>query len=162
MTQIEQVKAEIERRMAEYKKVGGFFTGRGIGPKSSAVDYYYTEDEAILAFIESLEKERDTSFESAWGAYVNSRGGGAITTNVKTLSKQFYELGCIHAAVLYDDIEHERQRRQEAEKPKGLDEAASNKKMAANLSSELHNLKVRGLIKENTYEKYKDWLKTIH
>ncbi len=49
----------------------------------------------------------------------------------------------------------------QSQEPQGLDEAASNKKMAANLSSELHNLKVRGLIKENTYEKYKDWLKTI-
>ena len=37
-----------------------------------------------------------------------------------------------------------------------------NKKMAANLISELCNLKVRGLIKESTYEKYKDWLKSLY
>ena len=156
MTHIEQIKAHIHDLEAQLVKGA---SASQVSMESACKAEAYNE---VLAFIESLEKERDTSFESAWGAYVNSRGGGAITTNVKTLSKQFYELGCIHAAVLYDDIEHERQRRQEAEKPKGLDEAASNKKMAANLSSELHNLKVRGLIKENTYEKYKDWLKTIH
>ena len=33
------------------------------------------------------------------------------------------------------------------------------KKMAENLISELHNLKMRGLIKESTFEKYKAWLK---
>ena len=36
-----------------------------------------------------------------------------------------------------------------------------NKKMAGNLISELHNLKMRGLIKESTFEKYKVWLKKI-
>ena len=36
-----------------------------------------------------------------------------------------------------------------------------NEKMAGNLISELHNLKMRGLIKASTFEKYKAWLKEI-
>lgn len=34
-----------------------------------------------------------------------------------------------------------------------------NEKMAGNLISELHNLKMRGLIKESTFDKYKIWIK---
>ena len=40
-------------------------------------------------------------------------------------------------------------------------EKYDNKKMAGNLISELHNLKMRGLIKESTFEKYKAWIKEI-
>lgn len=36
-----------------------------------------------------------------------------------------------------------------------------NEKMAGNLISELHNLKMRGLIKVSTFEKYKTWIKEI-
>jgi len=39
------------------------------------------------------------------------------------IAKRFYDLGCRHVAVLYDDIEFERQRRAGNE-PEGLDEAA--------------------------------------
>ena len=39
--------------------------------------------------------------------------------------------------------------------------SADDKKMAGNLISELLNLKMRGLIKDTTYEKYKAWLKEI-
>ena len=39
--------------------------------------------------------------------------------------------------------------------------SSDDKKMVGNLLSELNNLKVRGLIKESTYEKYKAWLKQI-
>jgi len=53
MTDIDRVRAEIERRMKLYKSAGGFFTGC-IGPNASAVDYYYAEDEELLSFINSL------------------------------------------------------------------------------------------------------------
>lgn len=36
-----------------------------------------------------------------------------------------------------------------------------NEKMVGNLISELYNLKMRGLIKESTFEKYKEWLKEL-
>ena len=40
-------------------------------------------------------------------------------------------------------------------------ETIDNKKMAGNLISELWTLRMRGLIKDSTYEKYKAWLKEI-
>ena len=40
-------------------------------------------------------------------------------------------------------------------------ETIDNKKMAGNLISELWNLRMRGLIQDSTYEKYKAWLKEI-
>lgn len=85
MTQIEKIKAEIERRM----KINQW-------DESEGSDVAFSEDKKILSFIESLEKEQDVSFESAWDAYAKTKGGGAITVNVKTLSKYFYELGCRH------------------------------------------------------------------
>ena len=36
-------------------------------------------------------------------------------------ARHFYELGCRYTAVMYDDIEHERQRAEEAELSEGLD-----------------------------------------
>ena len=60
MTDLDRVRAEIERRMELYKNTGGFFTGC-IGPNASAVDYYYSEDQALLFFINSLQSQHKTN-----------------------------------------------------------------------------------------------------
>lgn len=53
---IAAMKAELGRRMKEYKKCGGFFTGC-IGPDAFAIDYYYLEDQTLLSFLDTLEAE---------------------------------------------------------------------------------------------------------
>ena len=55
--------------------------------------------------------------------YLREECAGDDEPTVEETAKHFYDLGCRHTAVMYDDIEFERQRRQEKE-PQGLDEAA--------------------------------------
>lgn len=73
----------------------------------------------ILKELDSLQQEQpevdivteyDEQFDSdpVYGKLANRNAGIAI-------ARHFYDLGCRHAAVLYDDIEKERQRRCEQE-----------------------------------------------
>lgn len=38
-------------------------------------------------------KNKVIDFEIAWREYTESKGGGAITVNMKDLARHFYELG---------------------------------------------------------------------
>ena len=91
MNQIDKILAEIER-LKKNLPWGG--SAGQLTMECNCKNEAYNE---VLSFVESLEKEQNTPFESAWEEYAKSKGGGAITTNVKTLSKHFYELGCRHS-----------------------------------------------------------------
>lgn len=75
--------------------------------------------DSLLSFIESLEKEQEVDLEKeieriieCEKEYMNFQSKSQL---IKYIARHFYELGCRHTAILYDDIEKERQRRQEAE-----------------------------------------------
>ena len=111
MTQIKLIKNEIER-LSDLSSEG----------RLTPFDF-----RIIKSFIESLEKEQDVDLEKEIDtAFFKSYPGTKKLTHkeLSQIARNFYELGCRHAAVLYDDIEKERQRRQEAEQPQGLDGAA--------------------------------------
>ena len=74
--------------------------------------------------IESLEKEQDVDLKKEIVEMMAKQPFFIKAKDQIAFARHFYELGCRHAAVLYDDIEKERQRGQEAEQPQGLDEAA--------------------------------------
>ena len=76
----------------------------------------YDKNEAyneLLDFLDTLE-EKPVDFDKAWEEYGKSKGGGAITVNVKDLARHFYELGCTRTAEKYDEIEYNRQRAEES------------------------------------------------
>ena len=80
----------------------------------------------LEVFIESLEEEQDVDLEKEYESFVTSDPVYSKLTNGivgKAIARHFYELGCRHAAVLYDDMEKERQRRQESEQDKELQQA---------------------------------------
>lgn len=79
-----------------------------------AVLNFLTKDEAEKKDVNFLEKEIIKAAE---------RFPEVSFAKLSRIAKRFYELGCRHVAVLYDDIEFERQRRAEQE-PEGLEKAA--------------------------------------
>ena len=85
---------------------------------------------SLLSFIESLEKEQDVDLKKEIVEMMAKQPFFIKAKDQIAFARHFYELGCRHAAVLYDDIEFERQRRCEKEKseiptiPQGIDEAA--------------------------------------
>lgn len=81
MNIIEQIKAEIERRIRN-PKLG----------KMTRIELQH-----FLSFLDTLEEKSEIptnlDFDKAWEEYGKSKGGGAITVNVKHLARHFYELG---------------------------------------------------------------------
>ena len=79
MTQIEQIKAEIERRLVKYDPD---YTDAG------------QELQEMLAFIDSLPAE-STDFEAEWKRYTATRKDdmrtNAVTMNVKEVARHFAE-----------------------------------------------------------------------
>ena len=67
---------------------------------------------AIAQGRKSLEKEQDVDLDKEIDRFMESVNNEAT---IDETAKHFYELGCRHAAVLYDDMEKERQRRCEEE-----------------------------------------------
>ena len=101
MTQLEQIKAEIERRIALHKE-----SNHGISIRSE-------ECKELLSFVESLEKEQDVDLEKEYERFVTSDPVYSRLVNGivgKAIARHFYELGCRHAAEMYDRIEHEKQK----------------------------------------------------
>jgi hypothetical protein len=52
----------------------------------------------LLSFLDTLEEKSEkpinpVDFDKAWEEYGKSKGGGAITVNVKDLARHFFELG---------------------------------------------------------------------
>ena len=79
--------------------------------------------DAMLAECRGIEERPiNLDFDKAWEEYGKSKGGGAITVNVKDLARHFYDLGCRRTAEKYDEIEYNRQRAEESEKPMNLEE----------------------------------------
>ena len=110
---IEKIKAEIEMRL----KANGSFDEEG----DSAWHYDQGMIEAyqsILSFIKSMEKEQPegVDLEREINTLFYDKGWSCLEDiNTDVFARHFYELGCRHTAVLYDDIEKERQRRCEQE-----------------------------------------------
>ena len=89
MNTIELIKAEIERRWKDYRN--------SVTPDQPKYRTHYFVGkgevcEELLSFLDTLEEE-PVDFEKAWEEYGESKGGGAITVNVKELARHFYELG---------------------------------------------------------------------
>ena len=110
MNQIELIKVEIKRLKKKYGQDSPYW---GTGTTYDTLDN-------LLSFIESLEKEQDVDLEKEyneqWGGYTHDGLSATIDrAEFEQIARHFYELGCRHAAVLYDDIEKERQRRCEKE-----------------------------------------------
>ena len=105
MTQIEQIKAEIERLIKQTELRRGEASADG-----ARETLYWLKD-----FIESLEKERDVDLEKEIVEMMAKQPFFIKAKDQIAFARHFYELGCRHTAVLYDDMEKERQRRQENE-----------------------------------------------
>lgn len=81
--------------------------------------------------VEGLEEKIEKYFQ---GWFNDDEYGDAVTpdyigVNVdkcKEIARHFYDLGCRHTAVMYDDIEYERQRAEEAELSGDLEEELEN------------------------------------
>lgn len=113
----ETIRAEIERRMTE---------NCALAEKADCFGQRAVEDNDILSFLDTLPEQPVKGLEEELKRYINS--DEYINTRESCLllvARHFYELGCRHVAVLYDDIEFERQRRAE-EESKGLEEATED------------------------------------
>ena len=109
---IEKIKAEIERRIKE--RVQMIKDGdKQTRPNDGSVS---VELMSLLSFIESLEKEQDVDLKKEIVEMMAKQPFFIKAKDQIAFARHFYELGCRHAAVLYDDIEFERQRRCEEEK----------------------------------------------
>lgn len=73
---------------------------------------------------EGLENEIDRFCESMWESLPNfdHSDGDAVISVVKNAAHHFFELGCRRTADMCDEIEYNRQRAEEAEMTKGLEE----------------------------------------
>ena len=88
----------------------------------------YVIDE-VYKILDSLEDKIPEGLEDEYVRFVRTDhhqyqdliGNGGID-----LARHFYELGCRHAAVMYDSIEYERQRTEEAELSGDLEEELEN------------------------------------
>ena len=93
MTQIEQIKAEIERLKSQL--VRGACASQ-IAMETNCKEEAYNE---VLAFIDSLPAE-SSDFEAEWERYSASRKDdmrtNAVTMNVKEVAKHFAEWGAEH------------------------------------------------------------------
>ena len=74
----------------------------------------------LLSFIESLEKslpveESEIDLKKEVKRWKNKHGVVGMDDLWFNFAHRFYDLGCRHAAAMYDDIEFERQRRSEEE-----------------------------------------------
>ena len=82
--------------------------------------------EWIREKIANKQEQPEVDLEKAYKSYIESRkddlSGNAVTVNMKDLACHFYELGCTRTAEMYDDIEYNRQRAEEAELSGDLDE----------------------------------------
>lgn len=102
---IEKIKAEIERQSERNTKL--FQDG------AISVEALTARDSQLMiirTFIESLEKEQEVNLEKEIEDYYHTNLGfilSPVDTRiiVEEIARHFYELGCRHAAVLYDDME---------------------------------------------------------
>lgn len=73
---------------------------------------------------EAKKKEKEVDLDkklSGWMGHYAYENGGEYPSAID-IARHFYDLGCRHTAVMYDDIEHERQRAEEAEITKGMED----------------------------------------
>ena len=94
---IQKIREEIERRLKDYWEIC-FHDVVAFNEDSNV-----RELKELLAFIRTLEESEKpinpVDFDKAWEEYGKSKGGGAITVNVKDLARHFYELGRGHSEI---------------------------------------------------------------
>lgn len=121
MTIIEQIKAEIERRMKVMLSVEGLVTG-------VADNMRYQDYKSLLSFLSTLESEKpmeqdelkneierffkDEGWDEYW-KWVERPYQLMFGKTVIKFASNFYELGCRRTAEKYDEIEYNRQRAEE-------------------------------------------------
>ena len=82
----------------------------------------YNTCRKILDIIASLQQEQsEVDLEKEIARFALNGGTGDNTPTIGETARHFYELGCRHVSVLYDDIEYERQRREAEEKDVDFD-----------------------------------------
>lgn len=125
---LEVIKTEIERRMDKHWD--------GLPNADSPEDDWthnelcelgaYKELEHLESFLDTLKEQEVDKQAGAYADEVLRLENEHPDWNkdvIRATAYHFFDLGCRHAAAMYDDIEFEKQRRTEQE-PKGLDEAA--------------------------------------
>ena len=127
MTIIEQIKAEIERlKTVQLKRI----------QEGDLVDAEpYDKNEAyneLLSFLDSLESEKPMQeeleeeiagmYQALFGTDVINRKEMIYLDTFEAIARHFYDLGCRRTAEKYDEIEYNRQRAEESEKPMNLEE----------------------------------------
>ena len=100
----ETICKELERRLKKISKSNAVFTQ---GKRDS---------------YRSLEKEIDKYLEPIEAWQIQE----APFTSMENIARHFYELGCTRTAVMYDDIEYNRQMAEEAEIANNLEEEIEN------------------------------------
>lgn len=110
MTYIEKIKQEIKRRR---NAIIDFPVNHTVTLETKCAIRSMTN--GLLSFIELLEKEQEVDLEKEIKDCIKAVHCLAIGKEIEKICRHFYELGCRHAAVLYDDIEKERRKRQEEE-----------------------------------------------
>ena len=123
MTIIEQIKAEIEKLIERYSSVKakgvlqeGYKGGRLIGYEDALNILKRIQEESEKP-INQDELEREISKK-----YANDTTTMRTREQYAELARYFYDLGCRRTAEKFDDIEYNRQRAEESEKPTNKDE----------------------------------------
>lgn len=99
---IEKIRAEIERQLTHTMQcMGGKITGEPVLPVRKLLSFFDTLEEQP---VEGLNAEIENYFENI-----------PDDTDKIDIARHFYELGCRRTADMYDEIEYERQRAEEAE-----------------------------------------------
>lgn len=125
MTIIEQIKAEIERQQKEnvnYDENGSF--------ASYCDSSAWSALESILTFVSGFEKSEKPMNQEELDEEINrTYHDGSVTdtsdidhVTYENIAEYFYNLGCRRTAEKYDELEYNRQRTEESEKPMNPEE----------------------------------------
>lgn len=114
----ETIRKEIERRLKKISKSNAVFTQGKRDSYRSLLSFLDTLPEQPVTDCHELEKEIDKYLEPIEAWQIQE----APFTSMENIARHFYELGCTRTAVMYDDIEYERQRAEEAELSGDLEE----------------------------------------
>ena len=118
----ETICKELERRLKKISKSNAVFTQGKRDSYRSLLSFLDTLPEQPVTDCHELEKEIDKYLEPIEAWQIQE----APFTSMENIARHFYELGCTRTAVMYDDIEYNRQMAEEAEIANNLEEEIEN------------------------------------
>jgi len=113
---IAAIKAEVKRRMDAYNVSIEKYARKQKSLKSERDSWKWAECKSFLAFLDTIEsEEKAVDIADAYSDYMDDKDDFLWNgEQLYDLALHFYDLGCRHTAVMYDEIEYNRQRSEEA------------------------------------------------